>query len=72
MPCEASSAIAPVVSSIEIPIWCATGPTYLSAPAMSVTSPCALPAAAASRSAMCGMSLPEAELVHRRGGDLGR
>jgi hypothetical protein len=57
-PVEASSAMTPVVSSMEIPIWWATGPTYFSAVAKSVTSPCADAAPSASRSAMCGMSLP--------------
>ena len=58
MPLDANSAMMPVVSSIDTPRDFATGPTNFIACATSSADPCALPAAAANRSATCGRSLP--------------
>ena len=50
-----------VVSSIDRPAFAATEPTCFIASVMSRTEPCALPAPAARRSAMWGMSFPDRE-----------
>jgi hypothetical protein len=57
-PALANSASTPVVSSMDRPNWAATRPDWFRAMPMSCTEPWALPAAAASRSATCGTSLP--------------
>ena len=57
-PADANAASVPVVSSNDRPIWEATSPDCFNAIDMSETSPCAFPAAAASRSATWGTSSP--------------
>ena len=59
MPADANAVRVPTVSSMDRPVAFATRPAWFSAMLMSWTEPCALFAPAASRSAMCGMSLPD-------------